>query len=472
MSLHQEIESVIGERAAIGIHRDMLAHLLDSFLQAYNQDSVLVRAWPIPGRRLAMSMRLARTPQVEARNVGRRMLVALKGTILSVRLCGNDPNGLADEGYVLDGFDVSFPEVLGEVGSDTNGRLVLSHARDIQVQDPAVVDDPTQREPTHIDDKFPKHDYEHFKFGLQSSVVSGAPDVLLKAVPIDALFAIVRLRPAVPYEYSVVGHGDYLMISSPRPHLVEDETRDCFHAGKDITVTPGPPQRGTDQDGHATMEVPAIVVHRHPVTGLVGAISAPSMFLYVHNDLRLALSRERIGGAVSTHHDEPATPFYWQYNVTAALDGDVRIETNASAQSVRVSTKWAIFGAAGAGIEIECVRYEVLGATVDGRIGDLSATLALSVDQDARLVMEPQIAASDAAIRLSSTDLFPLDVVATRIFRSIQDKIVKKATAKFAEDLRMTLIDPAGLPLTRHGYEFQGSISDRSELYGIKERKG
>lgn len=159
----------------------------------------------------------------------------------------------------------------------------------------------------------------------------------------------------------------------------------------------------------------------------------------------------------------------WGYYATAYLRR-LDLILDAANKKLRISAPFDIRGHAFARIEIECIKYEVLSADVEGAIDPLEFSLVVALDPSTKklllCVVEENIDTS--SITLSQRNTFPLDLIAEALLGDFRTRMMKREVSDRIRALfSVSLFDFEEFKIRQRIEAVFEHIRDKSVLYGV-----
>ena len=103
------------------------------------------------------------------------------------------------------------------------------------------------------------------------------------------------------------------------------------------------------------------------------------VFLFTPIDL-LRINFDVVKPSINASDSGRFGPIYWRYSVTAAVQKIALKLIRKWPMEFRLSVPTLVFGQAGAGVKIGCIRYEALGAMFDGEVNPLDINFKIYLD--------------------------------------------------------------------------------------------
>lgn len=457
--IHTELENACGDQLAVAATYNLLKDMFIATTAAYIKNPMRLKGLPIPTTELGVAIQLV-TANPPAINQPKKLF---QFTNLELDLIIHVKDQPDDPTKVFAVLHFTYPSIDYEVKLNERNpaRLILKTK---VAADPTVPNTPTP--PQDLLDQFfhgDANEYRQTEFVIRFMAASQLPEAFASLFPFPNLLGAMGAFQLLPPfdDDSIVFATDYLAVTS-----------------KQSSFTPGGPcQRGVDARSELALTItggdhPQLEISFTPNDSSEPRpfFGTPPIVLYVPRSKLFTFSFDTVKPSISASNSDSFLLVFWEYFATVALR-EAAFDVLFPPPNIRIKIhlEFDIFGAAGAGITIACIRHEVLGATVRGEINPLELSLFASFDSATGLVnFSSNAEAVNISLSISSSDIFPLDVVANVIFEEVAKQPIEDAIARKINSFRVTIFD-----INRLGVKLPDintvlhSLSNTTALYGL-----
>ncbi len=435
--IQDHLERSAPSDAAIGVSLWQLRRLLVRRIRKM-QSGKIAEDLPIRTTRLSLTAKIQNAlPKLEIDTSAAGSHVRLDGA--EIRF---DVHEQGHFSHVLSSFSLEFHKIWAKATYE-NDTLRLLHTkqsdgifRRIGTLDLTLI----EKHFPDTGDKTPEEQYQLFEYMVQVNAAIEAPAVLIESIEFPQLPRALKSFHALP-PYQITELGSYLVVQPSRVIEEAEPSKPCD--GTVIRPSPGPATPHPDPDpAKSYLELkPTYSVQNTALRPIPHSPDErPQVFFFTPSSLEETHVFDPVMPAVAANDNGGAWGIYWEYFAHAGLKN---FSFDRSGQSIAVDTSWDIRGHAGAGIKIGCIKWEVLGANIEGVIRSIKVTLHLEVDPHGRVVTRSESDVDGVEIRIHSSDIFPLSKVAELILDSYARKAIPVLIKEAVRNLERVLIDPS-----------------------------